>query len=182
MIWPHPRLDPLVTITPFSLESAGANFGSYSNNNMGLMYSTSTAWSTANLAVFIPFAVSRRVTIQQVFCLNGATVSGNIDIGIYTLNGTKIVSAGSTAQTGTAAIQALSITPTQLSAGAYYMAMSMDNTTGTIYKNVIYNTLGNRAAGMAQMASAFPLPASATFSAATTGNIPVFALTTRSVI
>lgn len=181
MIWPQSRFEPLVTISPFSMESLGPYLAA-GQTGANVNGTTSQVWPSANLALFIPFYVSRRTTITQIFCLNGATVAGNLDVGIYTQDGTRIVSSGSTAQAGANAIQALSITATQLSAGVYYMAMSMSSATATIFRTTLFNNTATRSIGVAQMASALPLPATATFASATFGTIPLFALTTRTVI
>jgi hypothetical protein len=54
--------------------------------------------------------------------LNGATASGNMDVGIYDYAGTRLVSSGSTAQSGTSAFQDFDITDTLLGPGIFYLA------------------------------------------------------------
>ena len=177
-VFPSPRLEPLVTITPFSLESLGSASVA---DGISIDAGVSSAWPSNNYAIFYPFSLSRRITVQSLFCMNGATAAGNIDMGIYTMDGTRIVSAGSTAQSGTNAIQALTITPTQLSPGFYYLAIAASSTSTTIFGHSVYSNIYERFMGTAGMASAFPLPATATL--ASGGNLMfLIALTTRSVV
>ena len=106
---------------------------------------------------------------------NGSTASGNIDVGIYDLGGAKLVSIGSTAQAGTSAYQVFDITDTTLYPGQYYMAVAMDGTTGTLVR-WSPGAQECRNLAMQQMASAFPLPATATFASVASSYIPwVFA-------
>lgn len=123
----------------------------------------SNTWPSANIAYFIPFVVYQPFIAVMMSIYNGVAVSGNVDVGIYDDQGNKIVSKGSTAQAGTSSIQKFDITDTTLRPGAYFMACVLDNTTGTNYR---WTGQGVAAAyGVYNMAAAFPLPTSATFSA-----------------
>lgn len=176
-LFPALRLPPLVTITPFSLESAGVEWVA---KGISLSGATSATWPAANRALFYPFTLSEPVIAVKLFVLNGATASGNIDAGIYDRTGNRIVSTGSTAQSGTSVIQEFDITDTLFGPGTFYLALVMNNTTGTTFRQT--TSSGSFAStGACQMASAFPLPATATF-ANTWHAPPVFGLTTRSVI
>ena len=166
--------DPLPVI---STSSPAALLGGMNYTGTAL----SATWPTSNLAIFVPFILTRPYIVTNLFCINGATASGNIDIGIYSEDGTRLVSKGSTAQAGTNTTQNLSVTSTELGAGLFYLALACNNTTATFNR---YSTAANThgAYGTAQMASAFALPATATF--ATTGQsyIPIVGLTGRSVL
>ena len=52
----------------------------------------------------------------------------NIDVGIYSADGTRIVSAGSTAQSGTEIAQNFAIADTLIGPGDFYLAMVMNGT------------------------------------------------------
>jgi hypothetical protein len=164
---------PTVTITPFSLEAGSG------------MLSTgapaSSAWPAASRALFCSFRLWTPITAVKMFVLNGATVSGNIDVGIYDEAGTRLVSSGSTAHAGTSVIQVLDITDTQLGIGLFYMALALDGTTATVYRKSI-NVALQRATRWYQMAAAFPLPATATFAAPASNYVPLFGLSTDTVI
>jgi hypothetical protein len=163
----------LVTISPYSLGSIGAVTGNLSSAP------ASGTWDSANRAVFVPFRVSRPIYVVNMFVFNGLVVSGNLDIGIYTSDGTRLVSIGSTAQAGTSAIQTLDITDTLLGPGLFYMALVFNNTTARVFQQTVVPS--GIVCGMAIMNAAFPLPATATFSQSY-NYLPVFGLTTRSVV
>lgn len=165
---------PTVTILPFSWESLTVA-------QAGSGVPASAVWIAANRAVFIPFRLTDSITVVKMFMLNGATVSGNIDVGIYDALGTRLVSKGSTAQAGINAIQEFDITDTRLGPGLFYMASAMDNATGTVLRKSV-NGIILRTAGLFQMASAFPLPATATFAANSGSFLPTVGLTIRSLI
>jgi hypothetical protein len=176
MDWPStPNLpDPLVTISPLAVCSlAGQAAGSFTIG--------AVAYPGANTAFFVPFRLSRAVLFKLLFAWNGAAVSGNIDVGIYSRDGTRLVSSGSTAQAGTSVIQTFDVTDTLIGPGVFYLAIAMDNGTGQITRFVPGLAVG-RLLGMAQMATAFPLPATATLAVFTTNFAPIIGATTRTVV
>lgn len=154
------RLTNAIAIGPFSQESIIAII----EGNVASI-SASFTWPTSNLAIFFPFEIYEPITIAKLTVLNGSAVSGNIDAGIYDAMGNRLVSIGSTAQSGTTAIQTFDVTDTLLVPGLYYLALALDNTTGTVggYSGLIAGDM--QAAGCFQQASAFPLPNPATFAA-----------------
>jgi hypothetical protein len=132
----------------------------------------STAWPSANRAILTPMRLPEIVTVTKLYWYNGATVSGNVDCGIYTADGRLVVSTGSTAQAGTSAGQEVNITDTQIGPGIYYLALALSSATGTIFRTA--PTLAFlKAMGLLQIASAVPLPASATLAAMATAYVPV---------
>lgn len=167
----------LPTIHTYSIESFGPQ--NYGTNTLNL--STSATWPSANLALFIPFKVFFSYTATRMFAYNGATASGNIDIGIYSSQGNKLVSSGSTAQSGTNVLQEFDITDTVLVPGLYYMAVAMDNTTGTLFRNTT-NLNPLRMNAIYQQASAFALPTTTTFAAMAQSYIPVIGMSNRSFL
>lgn len=129
-------------------------------------------WRASNRALFVPVALPKGV-VRALAVFNGNVVSGNIDLGLYTQAGTRIVSKGSTAQAGGSAIQTLDVTDTQVEAGTYLMACALDNTTGRV--QVLQPPFGaeiTRSFGCKEAASAFALPASATLSSVSVSDIP----------
>lgn len=169
--------DPLITIASLS----GASLGAYVLSG-GVASATYTG---ANKAVYIPFRLTTGMTALSMYSYNGTVASGNIDLGIYDALGNKLVSAGSTAQSGTSVLQKISIASTYLPPGLYYMAVAMDNATGTLFKNAPSQSAFCAFMGMAQQATAFPLPSTATFASMTSGvfnYIPCIGLTGRSVL
>ena len=128
-------------------------------------------WPAANDALFIPFALAQSVLLKRLFVINGATASGNVDAGLYADDGTRIVSSGSTAQSGTSAPQFFDITDIIISPGRYYLAVAMDTTGGTLFRSNP-SVIREQQIGMAKQASAFPLPATATFATVTALYLP----------
>lgn len=149
--------------------------------NSGSSYSY--AVGTANRIVGIPFQVydAAGFNARLVAFPNGGAVSGNIDVGVYTRSGTtvtRVASTGSTAQAGVApAVQTISVN-WQLAAGNYYLAYVMDNGTGQLLYRTLYGNYAMSTTDHWSIAATFPLPASATASAAQVGgeNIPLIGL------
>lgn len=121
----------------------------------------------ANRAVFVPLSLSASFTVLEMAWLNGATIAGHVDIGIYDSGGTLLVSQGSTAQAGSLGMQIADVADTALSAGDYYLALATDSSTATfaVSSQASIPTVC-RTAGVFIMDSAFPLPATATFNKA----------------
>jgi hypothetical protein len=165
--------DPLIhsyTLSPNSLGSMPVLNGVFG----------ASSYPTANLALFVPFRLTRPTTFNTLFIYQAGTASGNIDLGIYSADGTKLISTGSTANT--TGLQSISITATTFTAGLYYYAVACDNTTNQPVFMSMSQAMFLKAVGMAQMASAFPLPATATFATIGQTVIPIIGATARSVI
>lgn len=151
----------------FSEECVGIDLGAQS----GGATPSSAAWPAANDALFVPLYLCQPVVVTRLYSVNGSTVSGNIDMGIYAEDGARIASIGSTAQSGSTALQFFNITDTPLAPGRYYLAVALDNTTGTLFRSNL-TVVRNQTLGLAKMASAFALPATATFATVTSGFFP----------
>jgi hypothetical protein len=149
--------------------------------------SAGNTWPTANRAIFLPFEIYQPYTVVKMSITNGATASGNFDIGIYDYKGNRRVSSGSTAQTGTATPQTVDITDTLLLPGLYYMALVFDNTTGTVANWAAGSgsdgqTLANDGLGLFMQDTAFPLPDPATFAAFASTIIPLMSMSDQVTI
>ena len=182
MDFPATVLEPCVLIHPWSLESLGSILSAMNGNTFSSPQSA--VYPVANTAYFFPFYVGKTITALNLIWLNGTTSSGNIDVGIYSSDGTRLVSAGSTAQGTVSQDQSVSIS-LEFGPGLFYLAIVMDNTTGTFQRgkaNASTLTQVMSAMGAAQMASAFPLPATATLAALTTDYVPFFGLSIRSFV
>jgi hypothetical protein len=118
----------------------------------------SGTWPVANLALFIPFSLSEEVVVTRIYHQNGAAVNGNLDIGIYSRNYVRQVSAGPTAQAGAFALQFVDVADTTLGPGLYYIAVVIDNVVGTTSGWSVWANIVPAVAGMFQMANAYPLP------------------------
>lgn len=148
----------------------------------------STAWPLANLAIFVPFEVFRTWTMMKFIIVNGATVSGNVDVGVFDDDGTRLTSIGATlgtppAQSGPSAIQSFDFTDYVLSptTADCYLGMVMDNTTGTVQAWAPTVPL-SASFGVMEMASAYPLPPAVTFTPSYRSFLPEMGILSRLVV
>lgn len=167
---------------PFIILPSGPNSLSpwLEHHNVGAF--STAIWPTASMAFYIPFWVANTYVAVKMATHNGSVVSGNVDVGIYDSGGTRLVSSGSTAQAGTNVLQEYDIADTTLVAGQYYLALALDNITGQVFRNAL-STLPQwlQAAGVFQQATAFALPATATFAEMTTNYLPWVGVSSRSL-
>jgi len=162
-------------ITPLIIHSTDVLGGVVPN------YSTPQVWPVANLALFVPFTLSEMVVIKRMLVEPMGTTGGHVDVGLYAADGTRLVSMGSTLLGGPNTIQFLDIADTQLNAGRYYMAIAADSTTPKLGWGLT-GFMVNSYLGIREMAAAFPLPATATFTDNTTrSHLPLVAATLTAV-
>lgn len=134
----------------------------------GAVLNTSGAWTTSNVAVFTPVRIYRTVTIKRMHLYNGAVASGNFDIGIYDSDSegkprTRLTSSGSTAHSGTSAMQTVNVSDVTLSPGLYYVAVNFDNTTAEVRRINAITVADGLLFGMYQQSvGVVTLPATAT--------------------
>lgn len=140
----------------------------------------SVTFPAANRAIFVPFVVGSRFTAMKMVVENTATVSGNIDAGIYDQSGNKIVTMGSTLMAGANGAQVLDIADTTIPPGRYYMAFACSSATATFSGWAPAVGLCS-SMGVLQMATAFALPATATYAACTSAVIPDFYVVGRTL-
>jgi hypothetical protein len=133
-------------------------------------------WPAANAALFYPFRVPQPVVITELWVVNGTVVSGNVDIGIYDINGVLLVSAGSTLHAGTSVIQTFNVTDTVIGGGIFYIALTFDNAVARYFGMLGFN----RVHGVLE-ASAFPLPATVTLATTTRSVQPSLGAITKRV-
>lgn len=175
--FPAARLHMPVISSFFSPEAVGTS---------GLVVNTSATasatWPSANLAIFVPFALAASYLVKSLWWANGTAVAGNVDCGIYSLGGALLVNAGSTVQAGTSAIQSVTLgTPILLTPGPYYMALACSSSSATI-KRGAGNLNAQKILGMAQWATGgLPLGA-ATLASVTNAYVPLFGFTSRTLI
>lgn len=124
---------------------------------------------TANLAYYMPVRVAAPCSVLDMN-LQVIVSSGNLDVGVYSWAGTRLVSSGSTA-VGAAGMQKVGLTDTSLGPGWHFLAIAIDNTSA-IFRAADITAPNLRMCGFRQETSAFPLPATATFAALSTGTAP----------
>lgn len=152
---------PSQTASPLAIHTYTFNAGASGVRNYSALGAGARTW-VANLAIYIPVLVMWPYTVQRVFWVNGSTItSTSADFGIYTAEGTRIYSTGSTAMAGASDLQFVTPTAFTLSPGAYYFGWSCNNTTNRAYGGAP-PALGDRLGGVLAESSAFPLPATMT--------------------
>lgn len=143
----------------------------------GANTTTTSAYPSANLGYYIPIALPAPFKVSTMFWLNGTSVAGNVDVGIYSSNGTLLVSQGPVAQAGTSTVQFFILgTPIRLDPGAYYLALSCSSTSGNFRTSSLTAEAG-RIMGLAQQASVGTLPATATFAQFAQTTMPIIGIT-----
>lgn len=173
-----PPADPTpFIISPASRLSLGSELAAHAIAAPG-----SAAWPSANLAIYVPFVLAESVTVVKLWWNNGAAVSGNVDVGIYNSSLTRLISAGSTAQATANVLQAADVTDTAMGPGQFYMALACDNTTAEFVRWSVATTPIARGWGMAQQATAFALPDPAVPVVSTSGYLPLFGLSLRTLV
>lgn len=170
---PYNRLVSQKTISVASSECIGPDIVT---GDVGV----ASAAYTANLLSIIPLVVTNPTVVSQFYWINGGTVNGSTDVGIYTEDGaTKLGSTGSTANSGTSQIQVVDITNFNIPANRrLWLVLGSDSGTQT-YKagNTVAGFLS--LIGVKQQASGWSsgLPSSLTFAAPSVAYLPYFGFT-----
>ncbi|MCC6314207.1 MAG: DUF4082 domain-containing protein [Thermomicrobiales bacterium] len=132
---------------------------------------TGTTALTANQAYLVRFRVAKPITVANIRVFVGSATSGNLDAGLYTLNGTtwtRIASAGSTAAGTASTMQTLALTAavTLVPGVDYWVAFAADNATVTILVTAISLSGAGTMYSIDNMSltktASFPLPATLT--------------------
>lgn len=127
----------------------------------------------ANVAVYMPFNVTSTTTIKRLWFI-GDNGTGNVDVGVYAADGTKMVTTGAVANA--AGIVVTDVGDTALVAGQYYLAISASSGSSNLRVSV---TTGLDSLGLLTEASAHVLPASATLTTKQTSPfLPLFGFLT----
>lgn len=147
----------------------------------GLRLGSNVAWALAtyaggNRALYIPFSLPVTARMASMSCWIG-TSSGTFDLGLIDgLGTTRLASMGSTS-TASGKNTWTPTDPILLEAGVrYYAAISCSNTTAT-FTRLGTTALVQRAFGMAQQATAHPIPANPVPAQVGAAFYPLIALT-----
>ncbi len=169
--------------SPVSLLPVISSFGRFTSGLISVGSSpTSAGWPAADRALFVPFSLPVQYLVKKLWWVNGATAAGNVECGVYTADGTLLLTSGTTAQSGTNVIQSVTLgTAFLLHPGSFYMALVMSSTSSTVFRSGT-NVRMCRLAGLAQQASANPLPATFTLATAAGAYWPLFGIARASVI
>lgn len=130
---------------------------------------TATVW-VANRAKYQPIFTGKPVTVTDIG-ITVTTQAGNVDAGIYTMDGIKLVSNGGVA-CAAAGVQVIAITDTLLVPGWYLLAFVSDSSTAAFRMSTITNNV-SRCCGCYQQDTAYPLPSPATLAVQANGGNPL---------
>ncbi len=96
----------------------------------GKITSAGLAWDeSANAALVSRVYNPRPFRASRAYVMNGDAVAGNIDIGVYTVQGELIASTGVAAQAGTSQTQFVALVAT-IPAGPLFLALTTNNAAG----------------------------------------------------
>lgn len=156
-----------VTISTISDQSIGIQISAMR------IAAAALTWPLANVAIYVPVTIPEPVTITKMFWYNNSAGVQNVDVGIYDESGTRRVSSGSTAQSGSQVAQVVDVTDTVLERGRYYLAMSCSGTAASAFGGVVPAAGLLQSLGVVRETSALPLPATATFVVTTHAAAPI---------
>lgn len=136
-----------------------------------------TNWTNANEAKYVPFSIEQPVVVRKMVLQFTSVAASNYDIGIYTVDGTRVVSLGSTAVPGSTGVVEADIADTMLTPGSYCYALVISSTSPAV-TGVNYSTNDNKLFANLTQTSALPLPSTATFAVNDATFAPVISLKT----
>jgi hypothetical protein len=143
----------------------------------------SGGWANANRATYVPFNLPDTITLTQFYLLNGAgAAAGNVDVGVYSADGRLIIGVGGVAQSNAVAntFQVMDVADTELGPGPYFLGTVCSSTSTTVFRSA---GAAQFIEGVQEQATAYPLPATATFSNTISNSvIPVSGFTTRATV
>lgn len=140
----------------------------------------SSTLSSSNIVLY-QVVVTEPYRVRRFWWQNGVTVNGNVDVGVFAEDGTRIASTGSTAQSGSSTMQQVSADFT-LGIGRYWIGLASTSSTGTFAgkTGTGVNMLSVRdASGLAMhvtVGTAVPIPSSIVIGSNLGFTIPSFGI------
>ena len=168
---------PVAEVPPVFVSSFSRYcYAAVAARNQGVAAAPASAtYPAANRAIYIPFYLPLTWLAQGGGLVNGSSVTGNADFGIYSAAGNRIISRGSVARSGASAPQLDDFASfALLTPGRYYMGFSASSgAANTAWLNTSVTTAIGKSLGLLQEASAFPLPATMTPAAWASTGLPL---------
>lgn len=133
---------------------------------------------TANTTIYVPLFLPWPYQVQRVFWANGSSVTSTFrDVGVYSADGCKVFSTGTTAASGASVLQYVNLTAL-LAPGRYYMAYGTDSATANRGGSGLTGLNIARSALQGQLQEAtYPLPTTMTPVTMVLTVFPLFGLT-----
>lgn len=176
----RPCFPPARVITPWHPESLGNLMLS------GTRFTTATSAAPgANVVTYCPFSLYEFATVVKMTLLVGATNTGNVQIGVYDHRGNRLITSGTVALGTANTLQEFDVTDTLLAPGAYYMAVTLSDGAGTVFRTSETDEIGlSRVAYYTETTGGFGLPTTPTFalSTATTVSMPVMGVNFETLV
>lgn len=126
---------------------------------------SNNSWGSANEAQYYPFIVTYPIVIARLWWMNGTSVAGNFDLGVYNFStagpNSKLISTTPTAQGSSNAVTIVNVTDTIIQPGRYYFGF-VGTSTANLLPAWNLTQLQVTAIGVLCEASASPLPSTAT--------------------
>jgi hypothetical protein len=127
-------------------------------------------WPSANLIIYVPVAVRTWVIAKKLWFASDTVGTGNIDIGIYSRAGSRLVNSGTIAHGTANDEKTVDITDTTLKPDLYYIALQGSNGTDTYTRSAPGLPVPAASGVRSEAAGGFGLPASATWTVPNTLN------------
>ena len=132
-------------------------------------------WPAANRAIYTPFEVDQAVSVTALFFEIVAAGVGNAEVGLYSAAGAKLGTSSGAISTNAVGIKTYTPgTPIALSRGRYFLGIATDGVLAQFRRYAGAGAAANvlAIAGLKQQATAYPLPANATFADAAANYVP----------
>jgi hypothetical protein len=167
------RIAPIESL--YEMRKYSCNQGSHTILQTGI---ASAVWPAANRAIYLPVMLEEPIRLVTTQVQNGtAAVAGSWDIGIYTVDGTRLGSTGVIAQSGVNAPQTINFAaPVFVDRGVSYIALMATSASTSVYRFAGGAAGDYLVWGAYQEATGGTLPATATFASNTTAFMPMFSL------
>lgn len=171
----------------FSRGNPPAHWHSIDTINSGLVAPQQTALTSSlfvdnNYAIYCPIIVRNPALVRKLWVAVDTIGTGNLDIGLFSAAGVKLTSSGSTAHGTTLTELVTDVTDIVISPGVYYLALASSTYADTFF-GVSVSAPYLTAIGYYVEASAFPLPATATFALRQTlAFVPTMGLLTNTLV
>jgi hypothetical protein len=144
------QLPPLFIGTADMLYSAADTYRRFTSSGSG-----NVTWPVANQIIYVPVSFPFRYPVRRVWWLNGATVTGSVNLVIRSQGGAIVYQTGSTAQSGASTIQYVTPTPFLLRPSEYWFGLQVNGTTANLVNGLTsVTTIIGRMAGLVQEAPA----------------------------
>lgn len=167
-------------LNPWTPQSIFFHIEFYGENS--LLNATTHSWPSGGVAIFVPFFLQQHMYVNGLYWMNGTTVAGNMDMGIFDQDGNRIFSLGPVLQSGTSARQMNIVSPPiHLWAGLYYMGMVAETGSAAVMSDLNALSTGTMIQffGMAQAPTSYPLPLAPGLATMQQDFIPVFGITSE---